>query len=185
MEEPPAKSRSERLIDEIKASQMETGQFRLRGLFIVTIAVSVIFALPRVAGADYGEFLAGLYLFAYGLMPIIAWLATFWFPRMQTRHRLTLGVLVGLVVISPWIVMVLIEGDLEDLFALAAITLLFFWGPQWIVIFWLHWRFFRPDHRLKHRRPETLALHDIAPVDAMPDDPPLIQTDEAEQSNTH
>jgi len=132
------RSRSDELIEQVKRSQVRPGQFRLSRLFVVTLLVAILFAVPRLVGVGYGWYFMLLYFIIFwGCAPFVAWAAVTVCPWIPRRHRGKAGVLLFLLLVVPFPVAgIWIEGLESGLkgTANALVATLWFWVPEVLCI---------------------------------------------------
>jgi hypothetical protein len=140
-------SRADMLLDEIKQKRLRPGQFRLRTLFLATLLLAVVLAVPRIAGWTYAWFFGFLYMAAFAFAPLVALGVTSLFPWLSQRNRILLAAAcVGLAIV-PGLVFAAWIGEAHTI-PRALITFSFwYWLPQ-IACIWGVWYFlFRKARR--------------------------------------
>jgi hypothetical protein len=132
------RSRSDKLIEQVKRSQVRPGQFRLSRLFVVTLLLAILLAVPKLIGMDYGRYFLSLYgIFLWLCAPFVAWAAVTFCPWIPRRHRGKTGLLLFLLFVIPvpitgiWLEG--LESGLRGTAHVLAVTL-WFWVPEVLCI---------------------------------------------------
>lgn len=153
-------SRSEQLLAEAKEQGRFRGQFRLRGLMVLTFAVAILFALPRWMGVPHMwsvwvlvRFTFVLSALAFLFTPCFAFGIVAIYPWRLSRRRLPRFLMMLLVAALTFFVFagsnLLLHGirpsTLEDLVFFIAGSAVF-WLPQ-MAAMWFVWQFMLKDDR--------------------------------------
>jgi hypothetical protein len=140
------RSRSDELIEQVKRSHLGPAQFRMSRLFVVTLLVAILLAVPRVIGIDYGQYFLLLYGICLWLCaPLVAWAAVTLCPWIPHRHRGKTGMLLFLLFVIPVpVIGIWMEGLEAGLWGTGVVLLytLWFWVPEVLCIAAVqHWVF--------------------------------------------
>ncbi len=138
-QQPDDPSRGDELLAELK-QRVRPGQFRLGALFLATLVLAVLLAIPRMAGWTYLWCFQFLHMAAFALAPLVGLVAASLLPWLRRRNQILLAAACIALATVPTLIHAVWAGDSDAIAALLIYIPCVFWLPQ-IACIWGVWYF--------------------------------------------
>jgi len=133
--------------------RLRPGQFSLKQLFLITVALAVVLSIPRAVGSTHSEFFLPFYALLFVFAPYVILIVTSRFSWLRLRYRILLAVVSTALLILPALIGLKWVANWDNDWILATVIgMSMFWLPQIMCIWCVRFFLFRQGYRYRSTR---------------------------------